>query len=65
MRIRAVRTGPMRALTLCVVRATSPGCASNKSPLAAASPVEREFAAAAVTWDLNRDGNVTCEEWKQ
>jgi Ca2+-binding EF-hand superfamily protein len=24
-----------------------------------------KFAAAAVTWDLNRDGNVTCEEWKQ
>jgi hypothetical protein len=41
------------------------GCASNKSPLAAASPVEREFAAAAVTWNLNRDGNVTCEERKQ
>ena len=41
------------------------GCATNKSPLATASTVDREFAAAAVTWDLNRDGNVTCDEWKQ
>jgi Ca2+-binding EF-hand superfamily protein len=41
------------------------GCATNKSPLATASSVDREFAAAAVTWDLNRDGNVTCDEWKQ
>jgi Ca2+-binding EF-hand superfamily protein len=41
------------------------GYATNKSPLATASSVDREFAAAAVTWDLNRDGNVTCDEWKQ
>ena len=42
------------------------GCASGgQSPLAAATPVEQEFAAAAVTWDLNKDGNVTCDEWKQ
>jgi Ca2+-binding EF-hand superfamily protein len=40
-------------------------CATNKSPLASASPVERQFAAAAETWDLNHDGNVTCDEWKQ
>jgi Ca2+-binding EF-hand superfamily protein len=42
------------------------GCASGgPSPLAEATPVEREFAAAAITWDLNKDGEVTCEEWKQ
>jgi hypothetical protein len=43
------------------------GCStgSSKSPLASASPLELEFAAAAVTWDLNKDGDVTCEEWKQ
>jgi Ca2+-binding EF-hand superfamily protein len=41
------------------------GCATSKLPLAAASPLERQFAAAAVTWDLNHDGDVTCEEWKQ
>lgn len=41
------------------------GCATSKSPLASASPLDRQFAAAAVTWDLNQDGDVTCEEWKQ
>ena len=40
-------------------------CATDKSPLASASPLERQFAAAAVTWDLNHDGDATCEEWKQ
>jgi len=42
------------------------GCASGgPSPLAEATSVEREFVAAAVTWDLNKDGQVTCQEWKQ
>ena len=52
------------ALLLACVVAT--GCSTGgNSPLASATPVEREFAMAAVTWDLNKDGNVTCEEWKQ
>lgn len=52
------------ALALCLGAA---GCAGNdnKSPLASATPTEREFVLAAITWDLNRDGDVTCEEWKQ
>jgi Ca2+-binding EF-hand superfamily protein len=41
------------------------GCAGNTSPLASASPTEREFVRAEATWDLNHDGNVTCDEWKQ
>jgi len=52
-------------LPLLVILGTIQGCATNKSPLATASRVDREFAAAAVTWDLNRDGDVTCDEWKQ
>ena len=41
------------------------GCASGgPSPLTEATPVEREFAAAAITWDLDKNGEVTCEEWK-
>jgi len=41
------------------------GCATGgNSPLTSATPVEREFAAAAPTWDLNKDGDVTCDEWK-
>jgi hypothetical protein len=27
--------------------------------------IEREFIIAAATWDLNKDGNVTCDEWRQ
>ena len=41
------------------------GCAANELALASASHVEKEFAGAAVTWDLNQDGDVTCDEWKQ
>jgi Ca2+-binding EF-hand superfamily protein len=42
------------------------GCStSGPSLFASAPPVEREFALAAITWDLNKDGNVSCEEWKQ
>jgi Ca2+-binding EF-hand superfamily protein len=48
-----------------VALAVQTGCATNKSPLANASLVDREFAVAAITWDLDQDGQVTCEEWKQ
>lgn len=53
-------------LALLLAAAVLAGCATgNKSPLASATPLEREFAAAAITWDLNKDGDVTCEEWRQ
>ena len=53
-------------LALLVVVAALAACATgDKSPLASATPVEREFALAVVTWDLNKDGEVTCDEWKQ
>jgi EF hand len=41
------------------------GCTGNTSSLSSASPVEKEFAEAAITWDLNGDGDVSCNEWKQ
>jgi EF hand len=42
------------------------GCSTGSgSPLDKASAIEREFVIAAVTWDLNKDGDVTCDEWKQ
>ncbi len=44
---------------------TAPGCATNKSPLASATPLDRQFVAAATSWDLNQDGDITCDEWKQ
>jgi hypothetical protein len=53
-------------LAVAVAAAVLAGCAGGpKGPLDSASAVEREFALAAVTWDLNKDGNVTCDEWKQ
>ena len=33
--------------------------------MASLSPPERAFIDAAPTWDLDKDGVVTCEEWKQ
>jgi hypothetical protein len=52
------------ALGLALLAASLEACAANTSPLASASPLERQFAAAATTWDLNHDGDVTCEEWR-
>ncbi len=41
------------------------GCSSNAGPLASASATDLKFVAAVATWDMSRDGNVTCSEWKQ
>jgi Ca2+-binding EF-hand superfamily protein len=41
------------------------GCGGNTGPLASASATDLKFVAAVATWDMNRDGNVTCSEWKQ
>jgi hypothetical protein len=41
------------------------GCGGNTGPLASASPTDLKFVTAVATWDMNRDGNVTCNEWKQ
>jgi Ca2+-binding EF-hand superfamily protein len=61
------RVGPMLAVVACFAAIAAAGCSGTSAPslFASAPPVEREFALAAVTWDLNKDGNVTCEEWKQ
>ena len=56
----------VRGLALMLVSALVGGCSTGSgSPLDNASAIEREFVIAAVTWDLNKDGNVTCDEWKQ
>jgi Ca2+-binding EF-hand superfamily protein len=42
------------------------GCTGGEAgPLASASPTDLKFVSAVATWDMNRDGNVTCGEWKQ
>ena len=58
---RASGAGAAALLLLAVLAVM--GCASggDPSPLIAATPVEREFAAAAITWDVNKDGDVTCD----
>ena len=52
-------------LGLALVLAQGACTTGGMSPFASASPIDKEFVAAAVTWDLNRDGDVTCEEWKR
>jgi hypothetical protein len=55
-----------RLVVLCLALvAGAGGCATQGSQQGPASQIERVFASAATTWDLNRDGQVTCEEWKQ
>ena len=56
----------MRGVLVLVGLAMLSGCGGgNTGPLASASPTDLAFVAAEVTWDLNHDGNVTCNEWKQ
>jgi EF hand len=66
MRGMSARHGCAIGLIALSIGAGVSGCAgSSGSPLGSATPIEREFAIAAVTWDLNKDGDVTCDEWKQ
>lgn len=40
-------------------------CSTASNPFSNANDNDRTFIAAAQTWDLNKDGVVTCDEWKQ
>lgn len=64
MPLATERAAAGSALLLAVL-ALLAGCGGNKGPLASASPIEKEFVIAESTWDLNHDGNVTCDEWRQ
>jgi len=55
----------MRGVLVLTGLAILAGCGGNASPLDSASATDRAFIAAETTWDLNRDGSVTCNEWKQ
>jgi Ca2+-binding EF-hand superfamily protein len=65
----SAKGSPAPGLPLLLVLLALPlqgGCSSGSgSPLDKATAIEREFVIAAATWDLNKDGNVTCDEWKQ
>lgn len=54
------------ALALVPVLAAG-GCSSGGggNPFASTNDFDRTFISAAQTWDLNKDGEVTCEEWIQ
>jgi Ca2+-binding EF-hand superfamily protein len=40
-------------------------CSTVSNPFSNTNDDDRVFIAAAQTWDLNKDGTVTCDEWKQ
>jgi Ca2+-binding EF-hand superfamily protein len=52
--------GPLAALILAFAAA---GCGSSSPGLK--EGIDGAFIRAAATWDLNHDGNVTCDEWRQ
>jgi hypothetical protein len=56
---------PRTAAMLLALAAGAAGCATQNAPLGSASEIDRAFASAVATWDINRDGEVTCEEWRQ
>jgi len=41
-----------------------PSLTGGKSPFSSTSTVDRTFISAAQTWDFDKDGAVTCDEWK-
>ncbi len=40
------------------------GCSSGSSPFGSASNVDVTFVNASQTWDLDKNGTTTCDEWK-
>ncbi len=59
--IRSVRLWASSGALLLALSAT--GCSSSAPGLK--EGIDGAFIRAAPTWDLNHDGNVTCEEWRQ
>jgi len=51
-------------LALAVILGAGACSTGGKTPFASASATQKQFLRAAVTWDLNKNGDVTCEEWK-
>lgn len=58
---------PFLYLSLCLALSSCgsfPSITGAKSPFGGGSNTDRTFIAAAQTWDFDKDGNVTCDEWK-
>jgi hypothetical protein len=62
----AMRRRVGAGLAVLLALAMSAGCGGPdvSSPFLPSTSIEKEFIGAVVTWHLNRDGDVTCEEWK-
>lgn len=54
--------GPLLAL---FVSLSVAGCASTNLPFSNSSDLDRTFIAAAGTWDIDKNGSVSCDEWKE
>jgi Ca2+-binding EF-hand superfamily protein len=61
-RVRA-RCGSAGAWLLVSVALSA--CSTVSNPFSNTNDDDKVFIAAAQTWDLNKDGSVTCDEWKQ
>lgn len=53
----------VRAVLLAVVAVLMIAC-STGGPGAGINEIDRAFLVSIVSWDMNRDGSVTCDEWK-
>lgn len=58
-----------RPLAIALASAALTGCSSmpsltGGSPFGSTSSIDRTFIGAAQTWDFDKDGSVTCDEWK-
>jgi Ca2+-binding EF-hand superfamily protein len=59
------RTLRMWACLALLPGAVAGGCASSGNPFGNTSDFDRTFIAAAQTWDLDKNGSVSCDEWMQ
>lgn len=57
-------TAALAIAALCAGCSSLPSLTGNKSPFGNSSTVDRTFIGAAQTWDFDKDGTVTCDEWK-
>jgi len=53
----------IRWLLLAVTAAVLAACGTS-APGAGINEIDRAFLVSIVSWDMNRDGSVTCDEWK-
>lgn len=58
-----ISTRIVRLLLMACVAALVVACAAS-GPGAGINEIDRAFLVSIVSWDLNKDGTVTCDEWK-